>query len=317
MHSLPLRATVNRIIAVTLIALPATAMAGPADFSLRNDTQTFQLSKARGKFIALHFLLKTECPYCLRYTQEYRDRASEVAGIVHLFLKPDSEAEIKSWMSKLSHGDRPVALFRDANATLADSFKIPGGYEFHGITTHYPALVLLGPDGNEVFRYVGKNNADRLSFDKFAAKVATLSRTPAIDAYNLSESNPAIQGFDTVAYVASGRAEKGKKEIASHYRGVIYQFANGENRERFAADPEKYLPEYGGWCATAMADGRKVDIDPTNFKVTTGRLFLFYKGWLGNAIKDWNADEAALTTKADAAWKSIAPKDGPLAKEKP
>ena len=84
-----------------------------------------------------------------------------------------------------------------------------------------------------------------------------------------------------------------------------YHFASEENRALFAANPEKYLPTYGGWCATAMAKGKKVEIDPANFKVTNGRLFLFYNGLFANARSDWDKDEPAQTSKADANWKRI------------
>jgi len=67
-----------------------------------------------------------------------------------------------------------LPLYRDADAALAEAYHIPGGYAFHGQTVHFPATLLLGPDGREVFRYVGKNNSDRLSFEKLAAKVKEL-----------------------------------------------------------------------------------------------------------------------------------------------
>jgi hypothetical protein len=87
---------------------------------------------------------------------------------------------------------------------------------------------------------------------------------------------------------------------------VTYWFASEENKKLFTESPAKYLPTYGGWCATAMAKGEKVEIDPTNFKVTNGRLFLFLKAFYANAIKDWNKDESGQTVKADANWKKIA-----------
>ena len=86
---------------------------------------------------------------------------------------------------------------------------------------------------------------------------------------------------------------------------MTYQFSSPENKKAFTDSPEKYLPSYGGWCATAMAKGEKVEIDPTNFKVTNGHLFLFFKAFYANAIKDWNKDEANLMAKADANWKKI------------
>ena len=97
----------------------------------------------------------------------------------------------------------------------------------------------------------------------------------------------------------------GKKELSAEHHGVTYYFASEENRKLFSEAPEKYLPTYGGWCATAMAKDEKVEVDPTNFKVTNGRLFLFFKAFYADALKEWNKDEANLTTKADANWKKI------------
>lgn len=291
-----------------LIGLAGTALGGPADFSVTSGGKTFRLSEARGKIVALHFLPKSECPDCQQYVAETARRAPEVAGVVHVFLKPDSEEEIKAWSDKLQQTGVAATIYRDPDAKLAQEF-IRDGYAFHGQSVHYPALVLLGPDAQEVFRYVGKDNTDRLPFDRFAAKVADVSRNTAIGQYNLTDGRLALKGYDPVAYVESRKAQTGKSEFSSQYRGVVYRFASVETRQRFAENPEKYVPAYGGWCATAMADGRKVEIDPANFKVTNGRLFLFYKGWLGNALNDWNKDEKTLTVRADEQWRKIAPTD--------
>ena len=294
---------------VVVIGLVGTVIGGPTDFSVTSGRKTFRLSEARGNFVALHFLLKTDCPYCQQYVAEMTRRAPELAGVVHVFLKPDSEEEIKAWSDKLQQTGVAATIYRDPDAKLAQEFKIPDGYAFHGQSVHYPALVLLGPDAQEVFRYIGKDNTDRLPFDRFAARVSEVSKNASIGQYNLTDGPLALQGFDPVAYVESGKAQAGKSEFSSQHRGVVYRFASVETRQRFAEDPEKYVPAYGGWCATAMADGRKVEIDPANFKVTNGRLFLFYKGWLGNALNDWNKDEKNLTIRADEQWRKIAPTD--------
>ena len=128
----------------------------------------------------------------------------------------------------------------------------------------------------------------------------------AIQHYNLGADKVAIKGYDPVGYFTQNAAVKGKKEFSSQYRGVTYFFSSDTNKKLFTAAPEKYLPTYGGWCATAMAKGEKVEIDPTNFKITNGRLFLFFKAFYANAIKDWNKDEPGQTAKADANWKKIA-----------
>ena len=148
--------------------------------------------------------------------------------------------------------------------------------------------------------------ADGRTF-KLTAKMAELKDKPAaIQHYNLGTDKVAISGYDPVAYFTQGKALKGRKEVSAAHRGVIYHFATEQNRKLFTDAPDKYLPTYGGWCATAMAKGEKVEIDPTNFKVTNGRLFLFFKAFYANAIKDWNKDEPNQTTKADANWKKIA-----------
>lgn len=160
--------------------LLAAAAAPPADFTVTApaDGKKFRLGDARGKYVALHFLLKTECPVCLRHTRDYAEKAATLPDVVQVFLKPDSAEEIQGWTAKLDAGTAPT-IYRDPDAALAKAFAIPDGYAFHGETVHYPALVLLGPAGQEVFRYVGKNNGDRFGFEKLAAKLAELKQAAA------------------------------------------------------------------------------------------------------------------------------------------
>ena len=127
----------------------------------------------------------------------------------------------------------------------------------------------------------------------------------AAQAVNVDRCGVALSGFDPVAYLAQGKAVKGSKDNSAAHAGVVYWFSSAEKKALFVASPAKYLPTYGGWCATAMARGEKVEIDPQNFKVTNGRVFLFYKGLWGNARKDWDKDEPVQTTKADSSWKKI------------
>lgn len=163
------------MLAGTTLSSPAT-LASP-DFTVEAPStgQKFRLAEARGKYVALHFLLKTECPVCLRHTREHHRRSAEVADLLPVFLKPDAAEEIKAWTGKLGEEatSQPV-IYRDPDAGLAKQFGIPDGYAFHGQTVHFPALVLLDPEGKEVFRYVGKHNGDRLGFDALTAKLAEL-----------------------------------------------------------------------------------------------------------------------------------------------
>jgi len=172
----------GKLIAGLLIVLTGGAVSlssyGQGDFILHSvtDNSTFDLSKERGRFVALHFLLKTECPFCLRHTREYIDRADNLPDVRQVFIKPDTPAEIQEWASKFSSEElAEFPIYHDPDAMLAERFGIPGGYRFHGQTVHYPATILIGPDGKEVFRYIGKNNSDRLSFDQLTRTVKSLS----------------------------------------------------------------------------------------------------------------------------------------------
>lgn len=151
--------------------------ANPDDFTVREaaGTNVFKLAAAKGKFVALHFLLKTECPLCLRHTRDYAQKSAGDSQVIHVFLKPDPDEEIKAWASKFGVDSVKVTIYRDPNATLARAYSIPDGYKFHGQTVHFPALVLLDGSGKEVFRHVGKSNADRYSYEKFTAKLQELT----------------------------------------------------------------------------------------------------------------------------------------------
>lgn len=167
------------IVLTALLAAAQTARSNPDDFTLQSATSkaTFKLSDAKGKYVALHFLLKTECPLCLRHTRDYFAKAATLPNVVQVFVKPDTEAEIKAWAGKLPAEELTKhPIYRDPDAKLAKAFNIPDGYKFHGQVVHFPATVLLDTTGKEVFRYVGKSNSDRLSFEKLAEKVGELAK---------------------------------------------------------------------------------------------------------------------------------------------
>jgi YHS domain-containing protein len=123
--------------------------------------------------------------------------------------------------------------------------------------------------------------------------------------YNL-EKGVAISGYDPVAYFTAGKAVKGKADEAVFFQGVTYYFSSAANKEAFKKNPSAYEPAYGGWCAYAMgAKGEKVEVDPKTFKITGGRLFLFYNKYFNNTLTDWNKDEQSLKQKADVNWTKI------------
>lgn len=169
----------RRLVAAALLNATLALAAPPTDFAVEApaDGTKFHLTDAKGKYVAVHFLLKTECPICLRHTRDYAKRAASQPDMVQVFLKPDSAEDIKAWTAHL--GDETVkhiTIYRDADASLAKAFKIPDGYHFHGEVVHFPALVLLDPAGKEVFRHIGKNNTDRFGFEQLVVKVTELKK---------------------------------------------------------------------------------------------------------------------------------------------
>jgi YHS domain-containing protein len=112
----------------------------------------------------------------------------------------------------------------------------------------------------------------------------------------------ALGGYCPVAYVAMDKAVKGKPEHASAYQGRTYRFLNADAKSMFDQAPDKYLPAYGGYCATAVAQGEKLVSDPTIFKVVNGRTYLFSST---KALQMFEKDAAGTIAKADARWAEL------------
>lgn len=112
----------------------------------------------------------------------------------------------------------------------------------------------------------------------------------------------ALEGYDLVSYFR-GTAIRGSPEWEASHQGVAYRFTSERNLHLFQADPDRYLPAYGGWCAYAMGkSGNRVPVDPRIFKLVGGRLLLFNGSGLTNALKKWNKQEDKLLRMADANW---------------
>jgi len=133
--------------------------------------------------------------------------------------------------------------------------------------------------------------------------------------WNVSKTGLALDGYDPVAYFPAfgGAATKGSEKFTVKHRGVTYRFATEVNKAAFTKAPDAFEPQYGGWCAWAMADGKgdKVDVDPKSFVVEGGKLYLFYDGLFGDTRKRWNKGGGAskLAAVADTNWGRIsAPK---------
>lgn len=109
----------------------------------------------------------------------------------------------------------------------------------------------------------------------------------------------AVEGYDIVAYHVDNKAIHGSSKLSVLLEDVHYYFSSEKNKKLFEKEPEKYLPKYGGFCAIGIAlyDG-KFDIDPDDFLIDNGELYLFCPGEIGN----WKAEQESLKQKADLEW---------------
>lgn len=114
-----------------------------------------------------------------------------------------------------------------------------------------------------------------------------------------------LSGYDPVSYF-NNKPVKGNAKISVTYQGIIYLFSTSANKENFLKSPDKFLPQYGGWCAFAMGDsGEKVEVDPGTYKIVNGKLYLFYNAYFNNTLISWNKNEKNLKSKADTNWIKI------------
>jgi len=112
----------------------------------------------------------------------------------------------------------------------------------------------------------------------------------------------AIEGYDPVAYFTDGKPVEGEKKHSFEWRGATWRFASAEHRDAFAAEPEKYAPVYGGYCAYAVANDSLAGIDPEAWTIHDGRLYLNYS----LAIREkWLQDLPGYIAKADANWPGL------------
>jgi hypothetical protein len=109
----------------------------------------------------------------------------------------------------------------------------------------------------------------------------------------------AIKGYDSVAYFKAGKALKGNESFTFQWHNMTWHFSTKENRNLFAASPEKYAPQYDGYCAWAMTEARKAITDPEVWKIVDGKLYLQCSM---AAYEKWSKDIPGNIKKADENW---------------
>lgn len=145
-----------------------------------------------------------------------------------------------------------------------------------------------------------------LSLALVAASLAGVGHALAAEPINTLEkkglfgykpSGVAIRGYDTVAYWTEGRPVEGDESITADYQGATWQFSSEEHRDLFAANPERYAPQYGGYCAYGVAKDSLVKIEPENWSIIDDKLYLNFDDGVQSR---WEADIPGFITAADA-----------------
>jgi YHS domain-containing protein len=96
------------------------------------------------------------------------------------------------------------------------------------------------------------------------------------DPINHDRNGVAILGYDPVAYFTDSKPIKGDSQFAFAWHGAVWQFASAQHRDLFKQNPDKYAPQYGGYCAYGTSEGHLVNIDPDAWKIIDGKLYLNY-----------------------------------------
>jgi YHS domain-containing protein len=135
--------------------------------------------------------------------------------------------------------------------------------------------------------------------------VAVLAATSAFAVSPVNSTlfgSKAIKGYDPVAYFTEGKPVKGAKQFTYKWKDATWYFSTAENLAAFMDDPEKYAPQYGGYCAWAAAQGYTAKIDPEAWKIVDDRLYLNYSK---DVQAQWAQDIPGNIVKGDANWPQI------------
>ena len=117
--------------------------------------------------------------------------------------------------------------------------------------------------------------------------------------YTGGKHKAAIRGYDPVAYFTENRPVKGSPDFSIEYKGATWLFSSEQNRTAFMANPEKYSPQYGGYCAYAVSNGTTAAVKPQYFEIHDGKLYLNYSK---SVYKKWMKDKESYISEADKEW---------------
>jgi len=132
-----------------------------------------------------------------------------------------------------------------------------------------------------------------------AAPAAHAEKAPV---YTGLFNNVAVEGHDPVAYFTEGRPVKGERAFSTEYNGATFRFASQANLDTFLADPVKYAPQYGGYCAWAISQGYTAKGDADHWSIVDGKLYLNFN----QSVQDtWEEDIPGFIALADSNWPMV------------
>ncbi|MFS4457321.1 YHS domain-containing (seleno)protein [Maribacter sp. 2304DJ31-5] len=139
-----------------------------------------------------------------------------------------------------------------------------------------------------------------------ALLMGTMSIAQDKKANNIDDSKIGLQGYSPVSYLDMGLAQRGSKQYKSIHNKVAYYFTSAEQKTAFENNPEKYMPQYGGYCAFGIYAGAKFRVDPNKFVVSNGKYYLFLNDVEVDAKQLWVSEkESKLLATANKNWKSL------------
>lgn len=147
-----------------------------------------------------------------------------------------------------------------------------------------------------------KTLAAALAIGLSGAAFAAPAHADKAPIYTGTFSNEAVQGHDVVAYFTEGKPVKGSKDFSSEYQGATFRFASQDNLDTFLSDPEKYAPQYGGYCAWAVAEGKTAKGDADHWKIVDGKLYLNYNKKIQET---WEQDIPSYINQANTNWPEV------------
>jgi YHS domain-containing protein len=149
----------------------------------------------------------------------------------------------------------------------------------------------------------GMSEISRRSFIVGAVAAASVGGAArAQSAGSAAGPRVALKGYDPVSYFTDGKPEKGAGEFSFAFDDATYWFKSAEHKAKFAADPERYAPQFDGYCAMQLSRGYKVEADPEAWTITNGKLYVF----AGKpAMPKFAKESVAVVEKAKENWPQV------------